>query len=198
MPHEEKLGFRDSLYSKWHRYDSVKRFLGKEQALALSLIDIDVAIENGGVETGMGLWGEFCSLRRVVLTLIETARYQGEKYKSAWAVQDIARRADIPALCVLYEANTNNTDIVRFYVNRLHPNPEAPRTFAERSPEDYAKELWRWREIGRESALAPDRFRALMEGRAHYWVRKRVSTAAQRQLPTMEDPVNLSLFEGAQ
>lgn len=120
MPQEEIYGARDRAYSAWHRRLSTARFIGIEQAQLLSMIDLDAA-----------LYVEFDSGSKFPLALIETARDVGQMHKPATVTQNLARRANLPAYCVLYrharEANPADArcfDIDQFRVRRLWPQPE--------------------------------------------------------------------------
>jgi len=66
MAEREKYGVRSLEYSRWHRTDSVHRFLGLERAHHLPMIDLDAL--------------EYCRLCSQPLLLIETARDVGQRY----------------------------------------------------------------------------------------------------------------------
>ncbi len=111
---------RDRTYSAWHRRMSTRRFVGLESAQLLALIDIDAA-----------LYVEYDDGTREPLALIETARDVGQAYKPATVTTNLAKRAGLPAYCVLYQcselpnpADPNWSDINSFRVRRLRPRPE--------------------------------------------------------------------------
>lgn len=136
---EERYGRRDLCYSGWHRARSTQRFVGIEAAQNLLLCDIDSMT-----------WVEYSPGDREPLCLIEAARDTGQPYKSATAIRNLARRANLPCYVVLYTpgptanpADNRLQDITKFRVKRLHPRPE--HGWRELSPGQWAQALLRIR-----------------------------------------------------
>lgn len=126
MASEEKYGFRDDVYSYWHREKSIERFCAdKAEAHSLGLIDLDSV-----------LWME-CKrasyknrYKREPYALMEIANYVGEssKNKCADVTKELARLANLPAVILLYKqadlanpAYPNKKDIEFFYYKRIYP-----------------------------------------------------------------------------
>ena len=121
----------------------MQRFTDPATADALKIIDID------GV-----LWAEFRPNQSIGL-LVETAEDVGQSDKKAYVTQNLARRANLPALVVLYQkAGTLNPvdnvyqDIDRFRVRRLCPKEDAD--FSILTPTEYVQLL---RDIRLEQTL---------------------------------------------
>lgn len=137
---KEKLGFRDGTYSAWHRPDSIKRFVSPVIAAQLTLIDVDVV-----------LWIE-CDKTQYPIALIETARDVGQSQKCSYITRNLAERANLPALVVLYTpekfssnpADNRFQDIASFRVRRICPNEEDE--WKQYLPEEYANMLAKMRE----------------------------------------------------
>lgn len=131
----EHTGRRDLIYSGWHRRASTRRFIGKEQARFLAMIDLDGAI-----------FAEYEDGSKEPLVLIETARDVGQEWKSARVTANLARRAGLPAYVVLYEpsnasnpADSRMLDIRSFRVKRVWPRPEA--AWRKFTPQQWALKL---------------------------------------------------------
>jgi hypothetical protein len=129
---KEQTHRRSLAYSAFHRTLRIAKLLRNDYRLAQSLttVDIDVC-----------LWIEWDEGYKQVIALLEVAIDNG--HKTATILQDLARRANVPAYVVLYtEAATLNPvdptvpDIARFRLRRLHPNPE--RAYRIYTPEEYA------------------------------------------------------------
>ncbi|MBN9698301.1 MAG: hypothetical protein J0L85_21140 [Zoogloea sp.] len=129
----ERYGTRDQAYSAWHRAQSTRRYVGIEEAVRLSMIDLDGA-----------LYVEYDDRDREPLALIETARDVGQKTKARTVTARLAQRSGLPAYVVLYQvgheanpADLSQPDILMFRVRRIWPQPEAawrmltPRSWAE-------------------------------------------------------------------
>lgn len=113
----ERHGFRSLEYSSWHRTASLKRYLGRDLASTILLTDVDHT-----------LWIEHTGGERYPLLLIESALDTGQQYKPASVIQQLARRANVPAYVVLYTpaqrpnvGDARFADIERFRVKRLWP-----------------------------------------------------------------------------
>lgn len=130
MSQEERTGHRDLTYSRWHRQQSVKRYLGVERAAKLSMIDIDDV--------------EYCWACKEPLLIIETACANGVKCKTALVSEAVARRSQLPAAIVLYTVDPSGEDIASFHVRRLQP--QADKDWEVMNPSQYAEWLWSFRE----------------------------------------------------
>lgn len=115
----ERYGTRDLTYSRWHRAESMKRFVSWEEAEQADMIDID--------------WLESCAACGNPLWLTETAQDVGQ-VKSARYLTALAIRARVPCFLVLYTADEDG-DIVLFRV-RLTTSDEPMR---ELSPSQWAQ-----------------------------------------------------------
>lgn len=131
MSQEEHYGFRDEVYSRWHRCNSTARYFDNdiEEAKKLSQIDLD--------------WVEYCNECFEPIMLVETARDVGQPYKCASVTKHLAEMAGIRAILVLYLSNQSNTDIVKFRVKPLAP---VEKDEFEMTPAQYATALRRLRE----------------------------------------------------
>lgn len=132
---EERYGFRSAEYSSWHRTASLRRFLGAQLAETVSVIDLDHAI-----------WIEHAHGGREPLALIESARDVGQDWKATGVIRHLAKRANLPAYCVLYSpatiANTGDqrfADIESFRVRRVWPEPE--KEWRALTPQRWAETL---------------------------------------------------------
>ena len=119
MSREERTGYRDLTYSKWHRSldDS------------LTVIDID--------------WCEYCATCMAPLALIETARYSPGRRKSGVVTRNLAKMAGLPAYTVTFE--TENDVIVRFHVQIEHAISEVPSGEFVVSPEQWRQHMLKLR-----------------------------------------------------
>lgn len=128
----ERHGYRALDYSSWHRTGSLRRYLGRDLAATILLTDIDHT-----------MWCEYGGEHQPLL-LVESAMDIGQD-KQASVIQQLARRADLPAYVVLWQraqqpsaSDERFADIERFRVRRVWPNPEAewsvltPQQWAER------------------------------------------------------------------
>ena len=116
----EKYNNRRLTYSRWHRRESIRRFLSDFEAWQLGMVDIDDV--------------EYCRFCGEPLALIETAQDFGQR-KSARVTARLAERAGIPAWLVFYTPGPDG-DIVRFRVRQVYPSGDgekimSPREFAE-------------------------------------------------------------------
>jgi len=136
---DEKYGTRSLAYSAWHRHKSTGRYVGIEKAQTLAMIDVDHVI-----------YVEYDNDTKEPVALIEEARDIGQSYKCATVTQSLARKANLPALLVLWTAGESPNpaaphlpDIEQFRVKRLWPAPESQwRTL---TPQEYADMLLRLR-----------------------------------------------------
>ena len=142
MSQQERFGTRDRSYSAWHRMMSTMRFVGRDSAKLLSMIDADVSFY---IEMEDGTWEP--------LALMETALDVGQDQKSGTCIKNLARRAGIPAILVLYKLSTDDNpadkkfkDIASFRVKRLWP--EHDNKWESMSPSEWAAWLVKLRRFG--------------------------------------------------
>lgn len=136
MSQEERFGKRCGAYSAWHRRHSTARFVGVQEAMSLSMIDVD------GV-----LFDEYDDHGKEPLLLVESARDElNGRVKPTTCLTALARRAGIPAYLVLYTlsdspnpASRSDRDISVFKVRRLWPDPEP--ALATLTPQQWATRL---------------------------------------------------------
>lgn len=139
MAQEEITGHRDEAYSQWHRVNSISRHINIEAAQTLSMIDIDAMA-----------YVEYDDNDREAVALIETARDEGQDYKCAKVLTNLAKRCKpmLPCFVVLYTlAESDNPaatkpgvrDITKFRVKMLHPIHDTEWRVFE--PEAYARFL---------------------------------------------------------
>lgn len=113
----------DALYSKWHRVESLERFLTHQQAWKLAMIDLDhEAIYRGTVD---GPWVEYCRHTSEPLWLTETALDVGQAHKTTLITERLARRAGIHAICVLITPDADVADVDQFRVRRIYTPGDA-------------------------------------------------------------------------
>jgi len=150
MSAKEEYGTRDLSYSRWHRRDSIKRFIDEENAKKLSKIDVDVCI-----------FVEYADNLKIPLLLIEVAMDVGQEYKTATVTKSLANRAGIPAFVLLYKisktqknpANTENEeyfDIKSFRyksIGAVSPTGFIDREWVFVTPQDWGKLLVRARDF---------------------------------------------------
>lgn len=132
---EERFGWRDSSYSAWHRTASLRRYLGEDLAATLKCCDLDHSI-----------WIEHADGTKEPILLIETAMDVGQDQKTTTVLRQLAKRASLPAYCVLYRrsktANVGDlrfTDIDSFRIRRVWPDPESEWT--DLTPQQWAERL---------------------------------------------------------
>ncbi len=148
---EERYGARDLSYSAWHRAASIARFVGSERAQLLTMVDTDSV-----------LWLELEPGTKEPLCIVEAAIDMGQDYKSATAIQRLAKRARVPAYVLLYQraaernpADPRWQDVAGFRVKRLWPRAELQwRTV---SPNEWAQALlqirvWSARRLDEQAA----------------------------------------------
>jgi hypothetical protein len=133
MSQNERTGTRDLTESRWHRSDSLARFMSKQEAESCGRIDIDC------------VW--FGSRTYEPVALIETARDDGNQNdKCASVTRNLARMCNpiVHAFIVLYKISEHKNpvdpkynDIEMFRVKQIWPfNWYEFRTY---SPEQHAK-----------------------------------------------------------
>lgn len=121
----DRTGERSSLFSRWHRQESAKRYLSDFDAYRLGMIDIDFVLG--------------CPWCWAPLALIETQESRFAP-KDAKGTSRLADRGSIPAFSLSYETNGDRTDIVQIRWRQLRPSYSEVRVM---SPQDY----FRW-ELG--------------------------------------------------
>lgn len=110
MSSQERTGMRDLTYSRWHRTESTRRFLGWLGAAELTAIDIDFV--------------EYCACCKVPLALIETQA--SDQSKPATVTTALGQMANIPVYSVGYDSDgAVPADIVAFHVRQLWPTEGA-------------------------------------------------------------------------
>ena len=142
MSLEEKSGRRDLSYSKWHRPDSIGRFVGgKAAANRLSMFDIDAV--------------ELCAECNEPLAIFELVQDHGQPMrKSTYWLEACARRMEVEAYLVFYRV-AEDGDVVRFTTRRLLPEPSR---FKRMTPAGYAAFL-----VALRRRHAPDCLMAVQE-----------------------------------
>lgn len=147
---------RDRAYGVWHRAPSINRFVDRQAAESLTMVDLDSV-----------LFTEYDHSRKIPLALVEVARDIGQE-KPAGVMQGLAMLADVPAYVALYtpseQANPSNpnwSDIDRFRVKRLWPRPEPG--WRVMSPAQWARALvqirgWQLRRLEVRDAANDDRY----------------------------------------
>ena len=118
---------RSLVYSAWHRYDSIKRYLGAARAARLSMVDIDSC--------------EACVYCQKPLALIETQMTEAAP-KTARITQELAWQAGIPAFSVSC-APGEMEEIARFRVQRI---ALSIGPVEDMLPHEYAEFLWSLRD----------------------------------------------------
>ncbi|PLZ02556.1 hypothetical protein CY652_10620 [Burkholderia sp. WAC0059] len=152
----ERYETRDRAYGAWHRAQSIGRYLCRDQAESLTMVDLDAV-----------LFTEYDHHEKLPLALIEVARDIGQE-KPAGVMQHLARLAGVPAYVALYTAapaanpaNPNWPDIERFRVRRMWPRPEAG--WRVLTPGQWARALvqirgWQLKRFEVQAAANDDRF----------------------------------------
>jgi hypothetical protein len=95
---EERLGFRDQAYSRWHR----------SLPDQCAFLDVD--------------WAEICHKCYTPLALFELARDTGQKFKVATTTAKLGEMAGLPAYTVLYRVD-NFGEIDQIRIRRMIPDP---------------------------------------------------------------------------
>jgi len=152
----ERYETRDRAYGAWHRAPSIGRYLHRDQAESLTMVDLDSV-----------LFTEYDHGAKLPLALVEVARDIGQE-KPAGVMQQLARLANVPAYVALYtsapEANPTNpnwSDIEHFRVQRLWPRPETG--WRVLTPGQWAQALvqirgWQMRRFEVRAAANDDRY----------------------------------------
>lgn len=128
MSDTERHGTRDLTYSNWHRVHSISRFVGKDIARTLTMIDLD------------GL--EYCHRCMECVGVIEVARDVGQAFKGSTVTKKLAVRLAVPGLLVFYKPHAKATiadhpDIESFRMRVLAPVEE--QRFRTLTPAKYAE-----------------------------------------------------------
>ena len=131
----EITGHRCLAYSAWHRIDSISRYVGRTDAVTMTMVDIDCAY-----------WVE-SNRAGTVLGLIETTKDNRMYDKPCYVLLDIAQRMTPTVFCgVLYytlsrennPAQPTQRDISCFVWQQFWPKKRYPIRY---SPEKWAKRL---------------------------------------------------------
>jgi hypothetical protein len=103
------------------------------------------------IDLDASLYVEYDDGTKEPLALIETAQDVGQEWKTATVTKNLARRANLPCLVVLYQcsdrpnpADPAFSDIECFRVKRLHPSEEYK--WRNLTPGEYANLLIRLRD----------------------------------------------------
>jgi hypothetical protein len=123
----ERVRERSTLYSRWHREQSTRRFLAHKEAWELGNIDIDECV--------------YCRYCNVPLALLEIKR-SDERLRVATVTTRLARRAGLPAYTVVYTPDSEDGDFESFEVRQV-AHVESPVGEAM-TPDRYAKWLHRF------------------------------------------------------
>lgn len=126
MSLHERTGARDLTYSRWHRPDSIGRYIDRRAASQLTMIDIDAV--------------EVCAHCRRPIALIETKHSAAQVIAATFTVA-LAQMAGIRAYLVRYRTDDTD-DIVGFRVQQLEPFCEDS---VDWTPQQYADFLVRLR-----------------------------------------------------
>lgn len=105
MSDNERTGVRDLTYSRWHRANHMKQFVGHKAAWDCGVVDID--------------WCEYCRACNAPLALIET-QHSSAPPKAARITTTLAKMAGLLAFSVSYTTDDTG-EIVGFRVQRLAP-----------------------------------------------------------------------------
>jgi hypothetical protein len=136
----ERTGVRDLTYSRWHRADSIRRYLPPTTAAKLTAIDVD--------------WCEACCFCFTPLALIETQVSTAPPKKAA-ITRALALMAGIGAFSVSIVRAPDGDDIAMFRFQSLTED-DAP--IRDMQPPVYALFLWSLRDQhrcrGTENAAA--------------------------------------------
>jgi hypothetical protein len=147
LSQHERFGGREgeAAYSAFHRSASLSRWLPYEDAVKLSMINLDLCF-----------WIECHHQSFQPIALIETAQDFNQFGKPITALRNLAIRADLPAFCVLYELSeqidplTGLRQVVSFRTRHVWPkNTE----FKRLSPEEYAQGLVKLRKFGLQNIV---------------------------------------------
>ena len=102
MSDEERYGYRDLTYSKWHRPSS--GFLGR----SISYIDLDCC--------------EYCKSCYAPLVLLELAKDVGQLDKAVMVTHHLAKLSNLPAYLVFYHTNPDiRGGIDQFRIRQIYP-----------------------------------------------------------------------------
>lgn len=164
MSQKERTGKRPSIYSAWHRRDSIKRFFAGDaiKASRLGMIDLDHVF----VEAKH-------PYDRLPVALIEEAMVNyklspdSQHRKSAQIIYQLGKAANVPVFLVLYlpasypnPAYQDIPDILEFYVKEWYPVKSEQWTCM--TPENYAmfvfylrKNHMRIKQNGKQLPLLP-------------------------------------------
>lgn len=132
MSDRERYSQRDLTYSRWHRQDSIRRFLSDAEAYGLGMCDLDAI--------------EYCRYPGCgqFFAILETAQDVGQ-FKPTTILKTAAARMGVPAYLVYYSPDGTG-DIKQFRVFEVHPR-RCP--IGVLTPAEYARFLVRLR-VGHE------------------------------------------------
>lgn len=153
MSKSEITGKRDLTYSRWHRADSISRYVGTEKAQELTMTDVDCVEYD---YTGMYPVG-----------LIETAQDNGkqdEKYIKPF--RRLAETVKVPAYLVLYKVSErpNPADVLYQDIDSVRVKLIFPSTydhFVTMTPKEWAEHLCELRELAKSRLSMEERNMAI-------------------------------------
>lgn len=102
MSRQERTGWRDEAFSRWHR--------GIEPDNRLTAIDCD--------------WLEYCARCRAPLAIFELCADPSRTDKTYTVTRKLARQAGVPAWCVLYRASPGGRGIEAVRVKKIAPRDD--------------------------------------------------------------------------
>ena len=118
---KERTGFRDELFSRWHRQ------LERKGSNKLACMDLD--------------WAEVCRRCYEVLAIYELSANFANEDKADLITKKLARRLDVPAWLFLYYGGEQNGRVKLFFkAKRLYPDPAD--SFVEVPERTVANFIW--------------------------------------------------------
>jgi len=105
LTQEERCGTRDRAYSAWHRRYSIGRFVGRENAHLLAMIDLDTIP-----------YVEYEDKTKKPLAVIETAIDIGQTFKTATVTSNLAKLAGLPCFVVLLSGKLEEIKKTLYFV----------------------------------------------------------------------------------
>lgn len=142
MSEREQSGRRSLAYSRWHRTESIARYIGMRDAFDLAMLDFDSV--------------EYCRHCMDVVALVELAEGLWQTGKVATVTQHAAQRLHVPCYIVLYAAS-GDAEVVAIRARQV-----APRVgqWVDMTPQAWAEHLVKLHRehicLGREPSPATD------------------------------------------
>ena len=147
MSQEERTGWRDLSYSRWHRTESMQRFMPRPVAEKMFMWDAD--------------FYEVCAYCGEAVALKEIQRSPGVP-KAADKLCRLGMRSHLPVYSISYWPSADDKDIDVFRVQRRYPYYEEVHEF---TPEEYAWFIVRLRNdhYRNENPVCGEKFVRLMQ-----------------------------------